>query len=65
MAVNEKLLSSRGLNGFMHSDDVFGLEFGGLQDYMDPNTFVSDVAVKVKLNFFKTNLLKVKKIKIY
>jgi len=55
--VNEELLSSRGLNGFMHSDDVYGLEIGGNQDYMDPNTFVSEVAVKVSDKVEKWRLL--------
>ena len=47
--VNEDLLSQRGLNGFMHSDDVYGGgSSGGEPNYMDPNAFVSDVSVQVQ-----------------
>jgi hypothetical protein len=50
LSVNEELLNERGLNGFMHSDDVYGSDGqggGAGAEYMDPNTFVSDICVQV------------------
>ena len=44
-AVNEDILSRQGLNGFMDSDEVYASS-----GYMDPNTFCSNVCVKVRLD---------------
>ena len=42
-AVNEELLTRRGMNGFMNSDEVYASA-----GYMDPNTFSSHICVKVR-----------------
>ncbi len=49
MPVNQDHLNQRGLNGFMHSDEVYGANSSGGSDpnYMDPNAFESDVSVQV------------------
>lgn len=41
--VNEDMLSKRGLNGFMDSDDVYASA-----GYMDPNSFSSNICVRVR-----------------
>ncbi len=49
--IGEDFLSERGLNGFMHSDEVYGEgagSDGAGAEYMDPNTFTSDVSVQVR-----------------
>ncbi len=49
--MNEELLNERGLNGFMHSDDVYGGGSDGQgagADYMDPNTFSSGISAQVR-----------------
>ena len=44
--VNEEILSQRGLNGFMDSDEVYASA-----GYMDPNAFTSNVYVKALYDY--------------